>query len=350
MYMSNKPAVSVIVPMYNTERFLRCCVDSLLKQTINDIEILLVDDGSPDACGEIAEQYARLDERVKVVHRENGGLGPARNSGLAIATGEYVGFVDSDDWVEEDMYERLYRAAKETQAQVVFSNLKRVVHGNSQKWSSHPFAGRTLCGDKEIFELRRSFYGALPNKLREDPVPVSACPNLYSRQLIEANGIRFRAIRSEDILFNTDICKVADCVAALDGAPYCYRKDDQDSITKTFRVSTIDSFFAFFETLLEECGNEPAIFRNECFKRADRRIIDYTRGILILIASASISDCEKRRLADEALDRQVFVSACKSFPFWRLPVKQAVFFVCMKYKMIGLALCLAKGRNGKHGA
>ena len=218
--MSNKSAVSVIVPMYNTERFLRCCVDSLLRQTINNIEILLVDDGSPDACGEIAEQYARLDERVKVVHRENGGLGPARNSGLAIATGEYVGFVDSDDWVEEDMYERLYRAAKETQAQVVFSNLKRVVHGNSQKWSSHPFAGRTLCGDKEIFELRRSFYGALPNKLREDPVPVSACPNLYSRQLIEANGIRFRAIRSEDILFNTDICKVADCVAALDGAPY----------------------------------------------------------------------------------------------------------------------------------
>ena len=107
MYMSNKPAVSVIVPMYNTERFLRCCVDSLLKQTINNIEILLVDAGSPDACGEIAEQYARLDERVKVVHRENGGLGPARNSGLAIATGEYVGFVDSDDWVEEDMYERL---------------------------------------------------------------------------------------------------------------------------------------------------------------------------------------------------------------------------------------------------
>lgn len=350
MYMSNKPAVSVIVPMYNAERYLRCCVDSLLKQTINNIEILLVDDGSPDACGEIAEQYARLDERVKVVHRENGGLGPARNSGLAVATGEYVGFVDSDDWIEEDMYERLYRAAKETQAQVVFSNLKRVVHGNSQKWSSHPFAGRTLCGDKEIFELRRSFYGALPNKLREDPVPVSACPNLYSRQLIEDGEIRFRAIRSEDILFNTDVCKAADCVAAIAGAPYCYRKDDQDSITKTFRASTIDSFFEFFEALLDECGNEPALFKDECLKRANRRIIDYSRGILILIASTSLSGVEKRRLTNEVLDRQILLSACKSFPFLRLPVKQAVFYICMKYRMVRLALCLAHGRSRQYGA
>lgn len=348
--MNNKPKVSVVVPMYNTEAYLRCCVDSLLKQTIDDIEVILVDDGSPDGCGEIAEQYARLDGRVKVVHRKNGGLGPARNSGLEIAAGEYIGFVDSDDWVEEDMYERLYRAAREAQAQVVFSELKRVVHGVPQKWSSHPLAGRILHDDEEIFELRRSFYGALPNKLKDEPVPVSACPNIYSRQLIDSSGIRFRAIRSEDILFNMDICRAADCVTAIDGAPYCYRKDDQESITKTFRASTVDAYITFFEALLEECGDESAFFRAECLERAKRRITDYTRGILVLIASTSLTGHEKRRLADDVLRRPIVISACESFPFWRLPITQAAFFACMKYRMTGLALCLAKGRNGKHGA
>ena len=93
----SEPKVSVVIPMYNVEKYLDTCVQSVRKQTLQDIEIILVDDGSPDRCGEMAEEYAKQDSRVKVVHRKNGGLGPARNSGMEIATGEYIGFVDSDD-------------------------------------------------------------------------------------------------------------------------------------------------------------------------------------------------------------------------------------------------------------
>lgn len=347
--MNNNPAVSVIVPMYNVEEYLPKCVGSLLSQTLDNIEVILVDDESPDGCGALAEAYAKKDPRVKVVHRKNGGLGPARNSGLEVATGDYVGFVDSDDWVERDMYERLYEAAMNHGAQIVFSELKRVAHGMPMGWSSHPFCGVTLRGDDEIYQLRRSLYGPLPNRLKDDPIPVSVCPNIYRRSLIEENGIKFRAIRSEDILFNAAVCRVASCVAAIDGAPYCYRKDDQESITNTFKASTIESFFVFFDALQSECQKESSNHFQECEMRVHRRVIDYSRGILVKIASSNLDYKEKRECARTVLNSPYLLSACRAFPFWLVPPAQAVFFIVMRFRFVDAALLLASGRNSFGG-
>ena len=99
------PTISVIVPVYKVEPYLRRCVDSILDQTYSDFELILVDDGSPDNCPDICDDYARQDSRVKVIHKENGGLSDARNAGLRIAAGAYVSFVDSDDFIRKDMYE-----------------------------------------------------------------------------------------------------------------------------------------------------------------------------------------------------------------------------------------------------
>ncbi len=115
--------VSVIVPVYNVERLLERCVDSILNQTKRELEIILVDDGSTDGSGELCDAYAGKDERIKVLHKENGGLTSAWKAGLASATGSYVGFVDSDDWIEADMYERMYQAAREEQADMVVCGL-----------------------------------------------------------------------------------------------------------------------------------------------------------------------------------------------------------------------------------
>lgn len=99
--------ISIIIPVYKVEPYLRRCVDSLISQTYKNIEIILVDDGSPDNCGKICDEYADKDERVKVIHKKNGGLSDARNVALDIANGDYIGFVDSDDYVSSEMYERL---------------------------------------------------------------------------------------------------------------------------------------------------------------------------------------------------------------------------------------------------
>ncbi len=107
----NKVKVSVVVPVYKVEKYLERCVNSIIKQSLSELEIILVDDGSPDNCGIMCDSFADKDNRIKVVHKANGGLSSARNAGLKIATGEYIGFVDSDDDIETDMYEKMYNAA-----------------------------------------------------------------------------------------------------------------------------------------------------------------------------------------------------------------------------------------------
>lgn len=99
--------ISVIVPIYKVEKYLRKCIESILSQTYTNLEIILVDDGSPDKCGEICDEYEKRDSRIKVIHKKNGGLSDARNAGLDIMAGNYVAFVDSDDWIEPQMYEHL---------------------------------------------------------------------------------------------------------------------------------------------------------------------------------------------------------------------------------------------------
>ncbi len=116
--MSAPPKISVVIPIYNVERYLRQCLDSVINQTLSDIEIICVNDGSPDACGEIIDEYAKCDSRVKAVHQENAGYGVAVNKGMKMARGEYIGIIESDDWVEPTMYERLYEQAKSFDADV----------------------------------------------------------------------------------------------------------------------------------------------------------------------------------------------------------------------------------------
>lgn len=120
------PKVSIVIPVYKVERFLRRCVDSILTQTLQDIEVILVDDGSPDACPQICGEYQKADPRIKVIHKKNGGLSSARNAGLRIATGKYVGYIDSDDYAEPDMFEKLYKCAEEHQVDFVMADYWRV--------------------------------------------------------------------------------------------------------------------------------------------------------------------------------------------------------------------------------
>lgn len=101
------PLISVIVPIYNVEKYLARCVDSIVNQTYKNLEIILVDDGSPDRCPKMCDDYAEKDSRIKVVHKKNGGLSDARNAGMAVATGEYISFIDSDDYVSDDFFECL---------------------------------------------------------------------------------------------------------------------------------------------------------------------------------------------------------------------------------------------------
>jgi glycosyltransferase involved in cell wall biosynthesis len=122
----NQTKVSIIVPVYNVEKYLDRCLTSLINQTLKDIEIILVDDESPDNCPAICDNYAQKDPRIKVIHKKNQGLGMACNSGMENATGEYIAFCDSDDYVDNCMYENMYYIAVKHEADAVYSGIKTV--------------------------------------------------------------------------------------------------------------------------------------------------------------------------------------------------------------------------------
>ena len=125
-----KPLISVIVPIYKVEKYLAICVDSLLRQSYGNLEVILVDDGSPDECPAICDKYQNKDNRIKVIHKKNGGLSDARNVGLDIAQGEYVAFVDSDDFVDEDYIYKLYNALQQNRTSIaVWVNGYLLQHG-----------------------------------------------------------------------------------------------------------------------------------------------------------------------------------------------------------------------------
>lgn len=150
--------ISVIVPIYKVERYLKQCVDSIIAQTYYNLEIILVDDGSPDNCGAICDEYVEKDPRIKVIHKENGGLSDARNAGLDIMTGEYVGFVDSDDWIEPDMYEKLLENMIRFNSDMSFGGvadeLERdgvVITLKVSDYGSEPFAESSVNAMKRYF-------------------------------------------------------------------------------------------------------------------------------------------------------------------------------------------------------
>ena len=122
--MNNDLKLTIVVPIYNVERYINKCIDSIIHQSYKNLEIILVDDGSPDKCGEIIDEYSRIDKRIHVIHKSNGGLSSARNAGLDIASGDFIGFVDSDDYIDYNMYEELFDVIKCHDVDIVYSNFQ----------------------------------------------------------------------------------------------------------------------------------------------------------------------------------------------------------------------------------
>ena len=154
--------ISIIIPVYKVEKYIYKCIDSVLNQTYKNLEIILVDDGSPDKCPEICEEYAKKDNRIKIIHKKNGGLSDARNAGLKVATGKYIGFVDSDDYIEKDMYQVLYNNIIKTNSDISIVNLKEVKENeiieNNVKDEQNTIEYTKLEGLKKLIENKIKSY------------------------------------------------------------------------------------------------------------------------------------------------------------------------------------------------
>ena len=226
-----KKTLSIIVPVYNTGEYLHRCIKSVLEQTLSDIEIILVDDGSLDKSGEICDEYAKKDERVKVIHKENEGASVARNVGISISCGEYVGFVDSDDWIEKNMYENMIKKAKETDAEIVMCDAVT-------KYDNKPDEPDTITQIKESCVLEK--VDISPGLLLELSGSVWRC--IYKLQFINDNKLKFQPhiAFSEDRIFNIQALGYTSKCAYIKEA-YYNRYINKDSIVHKFHPDYFES-------------------------------------------------------------------------------------------------------------
>ena len=234
--------ISVIVPMYNVEEFLPRCIDSIINQTHKNIEIILVDDGSPDRSGEIAEEYAEKDERIKVIHQENRWLGGARNSGMRIATGKYVLFVDSDDYIRLDMCELLFNKIEKDNVDLVFFDLYGVDENeNIVSTGSLPFEPDRIYKNNDAKEI---LYPLIISSHSLN----SAVMKIYNRDFLINNNLFFdESVRyAEDYVFCLDLFPCVNSFSYFNKALYYY-VENQSSIMHARDEMIVDKFITLYE-------------------------------------------------------------------------------------------------------
>ena len=220
--------ISIIVPVYKVEKYLEKCVNSILKQTYTNLEIILVDDGSPDKCGQLCDELAKIDDRIKVFHKENGGLSDARNYGVERANGEYIGFVDSDDYIHECMYEELYKAIKKSGTSIAECGVTRVYKNTLRPHYE---------GEDYFLVLDREGY--LKEYLENKRLYGSAWCKLIHRDL--AKKIKFPTGKIyEDAFYTLELLKTVDKYTLISGNYYYYYIRENSITTRSFSSKDMD--------------------------------------------------------------------------------------------------------------
>lgn len=227
--MEKQPLISVIIPVYNVEEFMDQCIRSVVEQTYKNLEIILVDDGSPDQSGKKCDEWEKKDPRIRVIHKKNGGLSDARNAGMAVAKGDYIGFIDSDDYISEDMYEVLLNLCLEND--LPLSCVRNDTFGRGYEPPKDN-------GKMEIVSARKMLIMITWPWLYPDLyTTMRVMPRLYRRDIVE--GVLFPKGRCyEDITFSTEVFQRAGKIAFYNRALYHYRLRE-DSITGKDRAFNI---------------------------------------------------------------------------------------------------------------
>ena len=228
--------VSIIVPVYNVEKYIDKCINSILNQTFKDFELILVDDGSTDSSGDICDKYREIDDRVIVIHKENGGLSSARNIGLKYSKGQYIGFIDGDDYVEKDMYKKLYSVCKDNNCEISICKF------------GHEVDGKYIGTQEDEYIKIMNNYEGMEELFRGVLYRVSSCNKLYKATIFK--DITFPEGRiHEDLSTTYKLFSNANKVAYINYAGYIYVKRSNSILTSKYNKKRLDAFIGWNEIL-----------------------------------------------------------------------------------------------------
>lgn len=319
------PLISIIVPIYKVEKYLVECIESIINQTYKNIEIILVDDGSPDNCGKICDEFKQQDDRIVVIHKENGGLSDARNAGLAIAKGEYLNFVDSDDRLPSNSIERLYQMATEAHAQMVVAGFERFKDKTGEVFFS------TDCGGEKTVVMSK--VEAMEDFFRDG---CQAWAVLYEKKIHEDIWFPKGEINEDEaIVFQLyDRCKT---IVVTNAVVYSYR-NREDSITTT-------SFSEKKLIAIEHYRNNYLWLKEKYPELSEKAWIRYFRGIMWALTNMTV---DSKRFSVQIRDFRILLKAMMQSSLWEksLSKKEKLRAILLVY--FYRAYCIAVKVTDKH--
>lgn len=340
--------ISIIVPVYNVEKYLRKCLDSLINQTYKNIEIICVNDGSTDHSFNILKEYADNDQRIIIVDKKNGGLSDARNDGIAKATGEYMMFVDSDDWIDLETCQRSLDAMLKYSVDVVmWSYMREFSHKSLPKIVFNEDCYFNTNDTK--YKLYRRLFGLYREELRHpenaDAI-VTVWGKLYKSHLIIDNDIKFVDVKTvgscEDGLFNIEVFNHVKSAFFINETLYHYRKDNI-SFTSSYRHDLFDKWHNLYDAMEQHItkNNLDASFQEALNNRIALSMI----GLGFNTLAKPVSFFKKRKELMTILKDKQMKKAIKSLDICYFPIHWKVFFYCLKKRLYTFVLLLIIAMN-----
>ena len=339
--------VSVVLPVYKTEKYLDRCIKSVVMQSYRHLEIIIVDDGSPDGCPQKCDEWAQKDPRIKVIHKENAGLGMARNTGIECATGKYICFFDSDDYISTDLVERCYDAAERLGADMVcFGHDLRTPDGDVIDVRIPSFDKELFVGEDildELLAVSLSLDGENANALG-----LSAWGKFYSMETVRRHGWRFvseREIISEDFYSLTEFFFYVKRVAVLDRALYHYTVNT-DSLSHSYRkdrYGKLKEFSEAMKALSVRMGHE-----NELREPIASSFVNLSIGAMKHVVGSRMGQVDKRRELRDIVDDPYLQDALRCVDRSRGGVQKKLLFTAIGKGWVSLVYFLVALKQSVH--
>lgn len=342
----NNPLVTVVVPVYRTEQYLEQCISSIVRQTYSNLEILLIDDGSPDNCPEICDTWAEKDGRIRVIHKQNEGLGMARNTGIEHANGDYICFVDSDDYILPETVEKTQRKIAEASADVAVFGFSTIDKNGKTTSVFAPDMEQNIYRNEQV---QKDF---LPELIAPDPhgdgkrrLYMSTCMMLYSLDLIRRTGWRCtseREIISEDVYSLLELFQYVQGVTVLSEPLYMYRVN-MSSLSRRYRPDRYVHIRHFYQESVALCtrlGYGP-----EIIMRLSDPFLAFTRAAMKQEMAAPIPVRARIGHVYTVLQDDTLQCVLRNLGTDRTNTARWLLFFAMKYRMTGLCCALLVSRN-----
>lgn len=339
--------VCIVIPVYNTEKYLECCINSVLNQTYKNLQIILVNDGSTDESTIICNSFKEKDDRISVIHKENEGLGLTRNVGMMEANAEYITFLDSDDWIENNHIENLVKYMIKHKCDLVIGgNCKCSNEGNILENTNLPYYGE-FDRNKINEKIKLSIIAADDTSKKDLGIPMSVCFNLYKLEIIKQNNIIFGSEReyvSEDLFFNLAYLSNANKILLSKENGYFYRFNPA-SITRKFDEKQFERILSYYVKLMNDDNLDKS--NKDIENRIKRSTIAKIRNLLMLLIGSNNTFRYKLKTMNKILGNDISKEIFEDYSIshYRLSLRITSYF--MKHNNLLFLYLIFSVRNAK---